>query len=247
MPLKGDVKTFALSAIVRMIHEEGKTGLLTVTEVNRGCRIYFKGGRIIGVSGNKDKQLRLGALLKANNLISEEILEDMLEVAKAMEKPLGTVLVERNYLSPEDLANILSLQFKEVVSPALSWYEAKFTYRDGLDGYVEDVHCEVDPVRLVNEAKKRDEFKGIIPNDQVVFHINSGAQTSKSVHAARDLRILLLLDGRRSVAQLIKETGYSRLAVYRSLAKLHAQNAITRKDELRQVPKMDWQGSQIII
>jgi antitoxin component HigA of HigAB toxin-antitoxin module len=31
------------------------------------------------------------------------------------------------------------------------------------------------------------------------------------------------------VAHLIKETGYSRLAVYRSLAKLHAQNAIIRK------------------
>jgi len=247
MPLNGDVKTFNLSAIVRMIHEEQKTGLLTVTEVNRGCRIYFKRGKIISVIGNRDKELRLGALLRANNLISQEKLEDMLAVAKAMEKPLGAVLVERNYISSEVLANILNLQFKEVVSPTLSWDDAKFTYRDGLDGFVEDVHCEVDPVRLINEAKKRGEFKGIIPNDQVVFRLNPGAEAAKSVHAARELRVLLLLDGKRSVAQIIKETGYSRLAVYRSLAKLYAQNAVVRKDALQQVPKVDWRGPQIII
>jgi hypothetical protein len=230
-----------------MIHEEQKAGILTVTGANRSCQIYFKGGKIIFVRGNRDKELRLGALLMANNLLDEEKLEDMLAVAKAMEKRLGAVLVERKYISPEDLANILNLQFKEVVTETLSWDDAKFTYKDGLDGYVEDVHCEVDPVRLAAESKKRGEFKGIIPNDQVVFLINPGAEKSKSVHAARDMRVRLLLDGRRSVAQIIKETGYSRLAVYRSLAILHAENAIVRKDAARQVPKVDWAGPQIIV
>ncbi len=247
MPLKGDVETFDLPAIIRMIHDEQKTGLLTVTAANRGCRIYFKGGKIIFVSGNRDKELRLGVLLRANNLISAEKLEDMLAVAKAMEKPLGTVLVERGYITPENLANILNLQFKEVVSPTLSWDEAKFIYKNGLDGYVEDVRCEVDPVRLIAEAKKRGQFKGIIPSDQVVFQINPAAEASQSVHAARELRILLLLDGKRSVAQIIKKTGYSRLAVYRSLAKLYAQNAIVRKDAERPAPQMDWLGPQVVI
>jgi hypothetical protein len=229
MPLNGDVKTFPLSAIVQMIHDERKTGTLTVATPRRRCSIYFKGGKIIFVRGNTDAELRLGALLKANNLISEERLQDMLAVSKAMEKRLGTVLLERNHVSADQLASILSLQFKEVVTTTLSWDDAKFTYTDGLDGYVEDVKVEVDPVRLVAEARKRGEFKGLIPNDQVVFQINPKVDTTKSVHAARDLRVLLLLDGRRSVAHIIKETGYSRLAAYRSLAKLHAQNAIIRK------------------
>ena len=230
-----------------MIYEEQKTGQLTVTGADRSCQIYFKGGKIIFVRGNRDEEMQLGALLMANNLITKEKLEDMLAVAKAMEKPLGAVLVERKYISLEDLANILNLQFKEVVTATLSWDDAKFSYSDGLDGYVEDVLCEVDPIRLAAEAKRREEFRGIIPNDQVVFQINRGAETSKSVHAARDLRVLLLLDGKRSVAHIVKETGYSRLAVYRSLAKLHAQNAIVRKDAERQVPKMDWMGPQVIV
>jgi len=237
MPLNGDVKTFPLAAIVQMVHDERKTGILAVSTPRQRCSIYFREGKIIHVRGNTDKELKLGALLKANNLISEDRLEDMLAVSKAMEKRLGTVLLEREYIELDRLVSIIQLQFREGVSSMLSWEDAKFFYKDGLDGYTDEIKCEVDPVRLVQEAKKREEFKGLIPNDQVVFQINPNVDTSKSVHAARDLRVLLLLDGRRTVAQLIKETGYSRLAAYRSLSKLYAQNAIVRKGDDRQPTK----------
>jgi hypothetical protein len=237
MPLDGDVKTFPLTAIVQMAHDERKTGILTVSTPRRRCSIYFREGKIIHVRGNTDKELKLGVLLKANNLISEDRLEDMLAVSKAMEKRLGTVLLERKYIELDKLVSIIQLQFREGVASMFSWDEAKFSYKDGLDGYTDEIKCEVDPVRLVQEAKKRKEFKGLIPNDQVIFQINPNVDTTKSVHAARDLRVLLLLDGRRSVAQLIKETGYSRLAAYRSLSKLYAQNAIVRKGDDKQPSK----------
>ena len=237
MPLNGDVKTFPLSAIVQMVHDESKTGILTVTTPKRRCGVFFRGGKIIHVRGNTDKELKLGALLKVNNLITEDRLQDMLAVSKAMEKRLGILLLERKYIELDKLVSIIHLQFKEIVATMLSWDDAKFSYKDGLDGFEDEIKCEVDPVRLVAEAKKRGEFKGIIPNDQVVFQINPKVDTSKSVHAARDLRVLLLLDGRRNVAQVIKETGYSKLAAYRSLASLYAQNAIVRKDAAQQPTK----------
>ncbi len=237
MPLNGDVKTFPLAAIVQMVHDERKTGILTVSTPRRRIGIYFREGKIIHVRGNTDKELKLGALLKANNLITEDRLEDMLAVSKAMEKRLGTVLLEREYVEFDRLVSIIQLQFKEVVSTTFGWDDAKFSYKDGLDGYTDEIKCEVDPVRLVQEAKKREEFKGLIPNDQVIFQINPTVDTTKSVHAARDLRVLLLLDGRRTVAQLIKETGYSRLGAYRSLSKLYAQNAIVRKGDDKQPTK----------
>ena len=172
MPLNGDVKTFPLAAIVQMVHDERKTGILAVSSPRRRMSIYFREGKIIHVRGNTDKELQLGALLKANNLITEDRLEDMLAVSKAMEKRLGTVLLERGYIEFDKLVSIIQLQFKEGVANMLSWDDAKFTYKDGLDGYTDEIKCEVDPVRLVQEAKKREEFKGLIPNDQVVFQIN---------------------------------------------------------------------------
>ena len=69
MPLNGDVKTFPLAAIVQMVHDERKTGILAVSTPRRRMIIYFREGKIINVRGNTYKELKLGALLKANNII----------------------------------------------------------------------------------------------------------------------------------------------------------------------------------
>jgi hypothetical protein len=178
-----------------------------------------------------------------NELIVEEKLQEMLAVAQAMEKRLGIVLIERGYISRDDLARTLLYQFREVINKTLTLSDAEFSYADGLDGYVEDVRCELDPIRLLDEARKWQDFRALIPNDQVIFQIKPDAPASKSMHAARELRVLLLLDGKRRVDQIIRKTGYSRLAVYRSLAKLYSQNAIVRQDSVKspasEVDKLD--------
>jgi hypothetical protein len=234
MPLHGDVKTFSLPAIVRMIHAETKTGVLKITGDGRRSLIYFKSGKIIYTSGHRAQDLRLGALLKANNLITEEKLQEMLKIAKVVEKPLGRILLERGYVSKENLVRILSYQVKEAVNELLTWDDAEFVYTEGLDGYVEDIQFDVDPIRLVNEAEHWGKYRRIIPNDEVVFQIRPGALRSKSVYSGAALRVLLLIDGKRTVSQIIAETGYSRLAVYRALASLVAADAITRPVEAHQ-------------
>jgi hypothetical protein len=237
MPLHGDVRTFSLPAIVRMIHAETKTGVLKITGDGRRSHIYFKSGKIIYTSGHRAQDLRLGSLLKANNLITEEKLQEMLKIAKVVEKPLGRILLERGYVSKENLVRILSHQVKEAVSELLTWDDAEFEYTEGLNGYVEDIQFEVDPIRLVNEAEHWGKYRRIIPNDDVVFLIRPGALRSKSVYSGAGLRVLLLIDGKRTVSQIIAETGYSRLAVYRALATLAAADAITRPVEAH--PKTD--------
>jgi hypothetical protein len=234
MPLTGDAKTFSLTAVVRMIKAEAKTGVLKVTGDGRQSLIYFKKGKIVFTSGYRAKELRLGALLKTNNLITEEKLQEMLKIAQVMEKRLGTVLIDRGYISKENLIHILSHQIREAVTEAMTWGDAQFVYDEGLDGYVEDIQFEVDPERIVNEAEHWGKYRKIIPNDEVVFQIRPGALKSKSIYAGAALRVLLLLDGKRTVAQIISETGYSRLAVYRALSSLIAAEAIARPTDTHQ-------------
>jgi hypothetical protein len=234
MALRGNVKTFSLTAIVRMINAEAKTGVLTVAAEGRKSLVYFKDGKIVFTSGYRTKELRLGALLKANNLITEEKLQEMLKIAQVVEKRLGTMLLERGYISKENLVRILSYQVREAVTEAMTWRDAEFVWNEGLDGYVEDIQLEVDPNRLVNEAEHWGRYRKIIPNDDVVFQIRPGALKSKSIYAGAALRVLLLIDGKRTVAQIITETGYSRLGVYRALASLIAAEAIARPMDLHQ-------------
>jgi len=236
MALRGDIKTFSLSAIGRMIHEEAKTGILKVTSGNQATRIYFKNGGIVFLSGNVAEDLSLGSLLKANGLIDEERLQQSLQRASAAGKRLGVVLIEQGYISKERLVRILHYQFKEAVTTMLTWQQGEFDYSDGLGDYVEDIHLTIDPIRLVAEAQKWKEFRHHIPNDQVVFQIKNSDRKLPPLESDGALRVMLLIDGQRNVNQIISTTGLPRLAVYKALTTLVTQGIIASKTPAQRQP-----------
>jgi hypothetical protein len=229
MALRGNLKTFALSAVCRMIHEEAKTGILEVTSGGRTIQIYFKQGVIVFLSGNASAELSLGALLKASGLIDEGRLQQALQKATAAGKRLGVVLIEQGHISKARLVRILHYQFKEAVTTMLTWREGEFEYTDGLGDYVEDIGLTIDPIRLVAEAQKWKEYRHHIPNDQAVFQIKDSRQKLQSFESDGALRVMLLIDGRRNVNQIMAATGLPRLAVYKALTTLVTQGIIVRK------------------
>ena len=236
MALRGDINTFSLSAVGRMIHEEAKTGILKVTSGNQTTEIYFKKGGIVFLSGNVAEDLSLGALLKARDLIDEDRIQKALQLAGTEGKRLGVVLIEQGLVSKENLVRILHYQFKEAVTNMLTWQTGEFEYTDGLGNYVEDIHLTIDPIRLVAEAQKWKEFRNHIPNDQVVFQIKDSRQKLQSMDSDGALRVMLLIDGQRNVNQIMNATGLSRLAVYKALTTLVNHGVIARKTTVQKTP-----------
>jgi Domain of unknown function (DUF4388) len=229
MPIQGDIQTFSLSAIGRMIHDEKKTGILKVSNGELVTRIYFRQGGIVFISGDLAEDLSLGALLKADKLVQETEIQSALEIAVESNKRLGVILIEQGHVTKVDLVKILNLQFKEAISKALTWKEGSFEYRDGLDGYVEDIRLDIDPIRLVAEAERWKEYRILIPNDQVVFQIKDAELRPNSLSTEGVYDVMLLADGNRTVAQIIQSTGKTRIAVYRALTSLFVQGIIERK------------------
>ncbi len=229
MPIKGDIQTFSLSAIGRLIHEERKTGILKVSSGEYETRIYFKDGGIIFIRGVLAEDLSLGALLKADNLVDENDIQRALAVATQMNKRLGVSLIENGVVSQENLIKILNLQFKEAISKVLTWKHGSFIYRDGLDGHVEDIHLKIDPIRLVADAERWKEYRLLIPNDQVIFQIKDLNLRPNSLSVGSVSDIMLLIDGRRNVAQIIQSTRRTRISIYRALTSLFVQGIIERK------------------
>ncbi len=229
MPIQGDIQTFSLSAIGRMIHAEKKTGILNLSDGDYVTRIYFKQGGIVFISGDLAEDLSLGALLKADKLVQEEEIQRALEIATESNKRLGVILIEQGFVTKEDLVKVLNLQFKEAISKALTWNEGTFVYTDGLDGYVEDIRLDMDPIRLVAEAERWKEYRILIPNDQVVFEIKDIDLRPNSLSTEGVYDVMLLADGKRTVAEIIQSTGKTRIAVYRALTSLFVQGIIERK------------------
>ncbi len=226
MSLTGDIQIFSLAAIGRLLHQEKKTGILKVRSGRNETKIYFRAGDIVFISGALAAELSLGALLKEKNLVTDDEIEDSLGIARKTNKRLGVVLVESGFVSQDKLVQVLNYQFKEVISAVLTWREGAFAYADGLGDFVEDIRLKLDPIRLVAEAEKWKAYRSLIPNDHVVFQIKEGALRSGSFSTDGALRVMLLIDGKRDVSQIIAETGLPRLGVYRAMAALAAQSAI---------------------
>jgi len=241
MPIQGDIQTFSLAAIGRMIHAEKKTGILNVSSADSATRIYFKQGGIVFISGDLAEELSLGALLKADKLVQETEIQNALEIAAKSNKRLGVILLEQGAVTKEDLVKVLNLQFKEAISKALTWKEGTFVYTDGLDGYVEDIRLDMDPIRLVAEAERWKEYRILIPNDQVVFEMKDVDLRSNSLSTEGVYDVMLLADGNRTVAQIIHSTGKTRIAVYKALTSLFVQGIIERKKTSEEIRK----GQQI--
>jgi len=230
MPLTGDIHTFSLSAIGRLLNQEKKTGILKVSSRENETNIYFRGGDIVFISGDLAAELSLGALLKDKQLVTEKQIEESLDSAREENKRLGVVLMEKGLVSQKNLVQVLNYQFKEAISAVLTWREGTFAYEDGLEGFIEDIRLKLDPIRLVAEAEKWKAYRSLIPNDHVVFQIREEALQSDSFSTDGALRVMLLIDGKRDVAQIMSETGLPRLGIYRALAALAEQGAIERSD-----------------
>jgi DNA-binding phage protein len=229
MPITGDIQTFTLPAISRMIHSEKKTGILKISSGAHFTRIYFKNGAIVFIKGDLSEDLSLGALLLSERLINEEEYQKAKGIQQKSDKHLEIICLEQGFTSEENLIRTLQYQFKEAVARMLTWQEGNFEYNDGLDGFVEDIHFEMDPTRLMMEAEKWKEYRILIPNDRSVFQIKDDALRSSSFSAEGVHRVMLMIDGTRSVADIIKETGLSRVGVYKALKTLFVQGAIERE------------------
>ncbi len=68
--------------------------------------------------GGRLPQRKIGSVLLSMDLITEEQLEEALEIQKTDSRNLGKILVSLGYLTPDDLARALSIRLNvEYVTP----------------------------------------------------------------------------------------------------------------------------------
>jgi hypothetical protein len=239
MPLHTDIKTFSLSAIVRLVHAENKTGVLKVARADHSAGLHFKQGKIVFISGSLTQDLSLGSLLKAGNIIRQEDILKSMQIAEETGKHLGAILVEREYITRTKLVSILRYKYREVIARVLTWKDGEFSYTDGLSDYFDELGLNMDPIRMLADAQKWKEYRNLIPNDQVVFQIKDGTFEPDPFSGDSVSRVMLLINGRRNVAQIINETGLTRLTAYRALAALAYQGAIARQEVIGEKAEAD--------
>ncbi|MDA3787856.1 MAG: DUF4388 domain-containing protein [Desulfobacula sp.] len=237
MNLQGDFEGLTLASILQLLCNDQKTGVLTVTRDNEESRVFFEQGTIVYASASL-KEARLGFLMRTDGVISAQQLQKCLSSAKEEKVHLGKVLVEKGYISLDTLKKYNTKQVEIILYNLLFWEKGKFEYKDARLNLKGMIVTQLNPMRLILEASRRiDELsvlKKIIPSDRLVFKMSGKVQSKEEIKLnANEWRILSLIDGTRTVRQIISESGYDEFAVYKIFFSVISSGLIEQQEEVQ--------------
>jgi hypothetical protein len=122
MGLVGRLEDLALPDIFQIISLTKKTGKLTLTRKEGTGVLIFKDGQIIYASSDSLRET-LGSILVSQKLITESTLIAALEVQHRSPtgKRLGTILVEKGFLTKEMLDKVIRQHIEKAVYEFITW------------------------------------------------------------------------------------------------------------------------------
>jgi hypothetical protein len=137
--LQGTIQDFGLADIFQLIGIQRKSGVLTLSRQREQVVVRFVDGQVVGAEnvGTKSEDL-LGAVLVRTGRIAQPQLDEALAIQRKTLQRLGYVLLDRNFISPEDLRDALQTQVEQIVYRLFRWREGEYQF-DAQE------HVEFDP------------------------------------------------------------------------------------------------------
>lgn len=213
MAIDGSLTDVALADICQLLALGRKTGCLTVTNRSNFGYIYFRKGRVIFASV-LDHPDRLGDLLVNNEVIGQEDLSKALkEQRNDRSRQLGEILVAQGAVSRDDLEKWVTVQIREAVFHLFTWETGSFHFNPDEapeEGRAFLVSLNADGL-LMEGARRVDEWTQIekkIHSMDLIFQLVRNPEEEDEVELSpSERRLLPLLDGSRTVDDLVAESG----------------------------------------
>jgi tetratricopeptide (TPR) repeat protein len=222
MAIEGALQDVALADICQLLAMGMKTGCLSLTDRSNFGYVYFERGRVIYASV-LNRPDRLGELLVRNSVISR------VQLAAAMEKQaqdrgarLGELLVRTGALTHEQLQRYISLQIEEAVYHLFTWSQGSFHFDPDQKPDEGVILVNISAESLLMEGARRVDEWGMlqkkIPSMDLVFAMEKDPDETAEVELTKHQKKLMpLIDGHRTVEELVHESGMVEFEVAKAL------------------------------
>ncbi|MFP4474814.1 MAG: DUF4388 domain-containing protein [Desulfatibacillaceae bacterium] len=237
MSLKGNLDTFFFASVLQFLSIEKKTGILFVRDDSANeVRVYLREGTIVYATGSQ-KESRLAYLLRSRGVVSTEELKKCMETARDSKQPYGKVLVDKGLITPDMYRKFAKKQVEEIIYKLFLWKSGEFEYRDAQFNLDETLVVSLNTVEIILEASRRIDEMSIlenqIPNSDMVFKISQKYPDQKEIKlTAGEWHVLSLIDGRRTIREVIEASGYDEFPVYKLLFSLLSSGLVEKTDEV---------------
>jgi hypothetical protein len=222
MPIEGDLRSLNLTSVVQLISQDKLTGVLKIRKKNELVNLGFIEGMITGSFYERGESVeRLEDYLVKSGVIKKNLFEMVKEMHQETRTPMMNILLNEKYLSIEKVERIIKFKIQEVLDEIFTWNEGQFKFEKGAIIYPKSIiKIRLPAENLILEAARRfDEWPRItkaIPAGDLVYKKIERPEL-KLKHPEDEEKILSLLDGHRSVDDLIEISGLGKFHTYSSL------------------------------
>jgi tetratricopeptide (TPR) repeat protein len=222
MAIKGNLKEASLPDVLQLLAMGQKTGCLSLTDRSNFGYIFFDRGRITYAS-IVNRRDRLGDLLVKNGLIQPNALTEAIDeqARDPARSRLGEILIRRGAITREQLEQYIRIQIEEAVYYLFTWTQGSFYFEAEQRPEEGAMLVTINPENLLLEGARRiDEWSLIekkIPSLDLVFEIDRAKPMAGLELSEEQQRIIPLTDGKRTVQELIDESGMVEFDVGKAL------------------------------
>jgi tetratricopeptide (TPR) repeat protein len=222
MPIRGSLREVSLPDVLQLLALGQKSGCLAVTDRSNFGYIYFDRGSI-SYASIVNRRDRLGDLLVKNGLVEPEMLASAVDAqGSRTAKRLGEILIERGAITPEQLERYIRVQIEEAVYFLFTWTQGTFSFEPDQMPEEGAMLVSIHPENLLLEGARRvDEWSLIekkIPSLDLIFALAPSLADLPAEELTEEQRkVIPLLDGRRSVREVVEESGLVEFDVGKAL------------------------------
>jgi hypothetical protein len=225
MPIEGDLKSLNLSSVMQLISQENLTGVLKIKRRNEVVDIGFSAGQVTGAFYEKgEKSERMEKYLVRSGIIGKNVYELVEEIHSETKRPVMNIILEDKYVTRAQVESLIKFKIQEVVDETFTWNDGAFKFEQNSIIYPKSmIKIRMNTEGLILEAARRfDEWSKIsksIASGDIVFKKVERPEL-KLKPSAEEERVLSLLNGHRSVDDMIEISGLGKFRTYSFLYRL---------------------------
>lgn len=243
LDLQGSIEKFTLPEIFQLIAASRKSGTLGIQHQDTIVMIYFKDGDIIYGYGPR-QTFHLGQLLKERGKITPEQLEEAVQIQAKTEntRRLGEILSSRRFIDRADLEAVVREQIEQLLYSLLAWESGSFKFYEDQFPTEEEITVSLSVENVILEGLRRLDERNMIrealPDFDTVYAISASQKDRpRAVKLeASEWNLMALVNGRRSINDLMSASSMDQDDALKVLAKLKLSGLITKVDRKADKP-----------
>ncbi|MEQ1892249.1 MAG: DUF4388 domain-containing protein [Planctomycetota bacterium] len=241
MSLQGDLKTLDFASLFQNLEGARKSGLLTITDTQGETKLYFHEGKLSLIT--YPERPDLAEVLVLSGTLTERELEVAKKRKKGSKRPLVEVIAAMKVASDEDIARVAAARITSEACELINSGQGTFLFTEGpiprgvFDPEERALGITLPGGPLLLEAARRTDhwtmIRQRVPSDSTHYVLAREPRAPKEAGLADLLeRLTPLLDGSRSVTEVVASFPHRRFEAYQALADLVESQTVRVADPL---------------